>query len=116
MLVSDLANQQDGVAEAFERNRVDGKRLLILTEEELKTRSFSITRLGRRKNIIRAINLLKANICRSINNGVSMLHSGGGDHEPELHVNRSAGSIRLNLNRSNLGLGSIDRSVILSNA
>jgi len=44
-----------------------------------------------------------------------MLHSGG-DHDPEFHVNRSAGSIKLNLNRSSLGLGSTDRSVILSNA
>ena len=86
-----------------------------MTEDELKTRSFCITRLGRRKNIIRAINLLKANICRSINNGASMLHSQG-DQDSGLQVNRSAGLIRPNLNRSNLGLGSIDRSVILSNA
>jgi len=103
--------EQDGTAEAFMRNHVDGKRLLVLAEDELKSRSFGIQRLGRRKNIIRAVNLLKANICRSVNNGTSMLQS---DHE--FAVNRSAGTIRPNLNRSNFGLGSIDRSTILSNA
>ena len=111
-----MAEQQDGTAQAFLRNKVDGKRLLILTEDELKSRGFGIQRLGRRKNIVRAINQLKTSMCRNIHNdelGASALISD--DNAP---VNRSAGTIRLNLNRTSIGggLGSIDRSTILSNA
>lgn len=116
LYASDLTNQQDGVAAAFSRNHVDGKRLLLLTEDELKTRSFNIQRLGRRKNIIRALNLLKANICRNINNGASVLHSAS---ELDFHVNRSAVSVRpseMMLKSRIPCFGSIDRSVILTNA
>ena len=63
-------NKIKGVKETFEDNNVNGQQLLTLTEEELKWNNFNITSLGRRKNIIRAINFLKANACRNMNNGI----------------------------------------------
>ena len=62
---------------------------------------------------MRAINYLKANICRQINNGMSMIQSGTDDKD--FIVNRSDSQIKYQ-DRSNLGLASIDRSAILSSA
>ena len=101
------------IQRAFESNLVDGCRLLTLTEEELKSSNFDITSLGRRKNIMRAINYIKAKVCRNMNNGASFLLKPSRDLDDQ--VNRSAGSIQV-LNRSNLGMASMDRSAILSSA
>ena len=92
---------------------VDGQRLLTLTEDELKSMDFDITSLGRRKNIMRAINYLKAKVCRDMNNGASMIMKSM--QENEYDTNRSAGSAHL-VNRSDLGMASMDRSAILSSA
>ena len=92
---------------------VDGQRLLTITEDELKAGNFDITSLGRRKNIMRAINYLKAKVCRNMNNGTSMLFKNA--EEMDAQVNRSAGSIPI-LNRSSMGMASMDRSAILSSA
>ena len=54
----------DNIASVFETNLVDGKALLRLTEDVLKGDHYNIESLGRRKNIIRAINFLKAKSCR----------------------------------------------------
>lgn len=54
----------DNIASVFETNQVDGKALLRLTEDVLKGDYYNIDSLGRRKNIIRAINFLKAKSCR----------------------------------------------------
>ena len=93
----------------FARNQVDGKKLLNLTEAELKEFHYGITSLGRRKNIIRAINFLKASTCRAMNNGTSMLlpspmSSNRNAIEPlEFNMNRSQGSVlALNNKSSNL--------------
>jgi len=102
-----------GVFEAFQRCRVNGQRLLTLTEDELKSRSFGIARLGRRKNVMRAVNYLKANLCRNVHNRSALQHSESSSSD--IQVNRSAGSLRP-ANHSRLGLASIDRSVILTSA
>lgn len=39
-----------------------------MTEKELKEASFGIVSLGRRKKLIRAINFLKASLCRATKN------------------------------------------------
>lgn len=83
-----MARHQD-IKSAFEFNNVNGSRLLTLTEDELKAPSFGIESLGRRKNIMRAINYLKAKVCRSMNNGASMIFRDDRDHEVSI-VNRSA--------------------------
>ena len=59
-----LAKMDDNIASVFETNQVDGKALLRLTEDVLKGDYYNIDSLGRRKNIIRAINFLKAKSCR----------------------------------------------------
>ena len=92
---------------------VDGQRLLTLSEDELKLRDFDIASLGRRKNVMRAINYLKAKVCRDMNNGASMLMKSIQDQEYD--TNRSAGSAHM-VNRSDLGMASMDRSAILSSA
>lgn len=66
-------NLIEELQETFTANKVDGKKLLSLKEKELKEPSFSIESLGRRKNIIRAINSLKASTCRLMNTGSSIL-------------------------------------------
>ena len=93
----------------FARNHVDGKKLLNLTEAELKEFHFGINSLGRRKNIIRSINFLKASTCRAMNNGTSMLlpspmSSNRNVIEPiNFNMNRSQGSLQfLNNKSSNL--------------
>ena len=78
------------IDQAFENNLVDGQRLLTLTEDELKARHFDIVSLGRRKNIMRAINYLKAKVCRNMNNGASMLIKSIDDIS---QTNRSGGSM-----------------------
>lgn len=107
-----------GIKEIFESNNVDGQKLLTITEEELKWNCFNITSLGRRKNIVRSINFLKANACRSMNNGISMLESArdGAEADNDFNVNRSANAIQPFGDRSNLGMPSMDRSAILSSA
>ena len=105
-----------GIKEIFESNNVNGQKLLTITEEELKWNCFNITSLGRRKNIIRSINFLKANACRSMNNGISMLESARDGAENDFNVNRSANAIQPFTDRSNLGMPSMDRSAILSSA
>lgn len=67
--------------------------------------------LGRRKNIIRAINFLKASVCRTTNMEASMIIGGGLSG----NVNRTHGQIN-QLDRSHLNMASIDKSAILSSA
>ena len=91
-----------------------------MTEAELKEFHFGITSLGRRKNIIRAINYLKASTCRALNNGSSMLLPSpmNADKTTEMldfNVNRSQGSVQF-LNQKSSNLAQIDRSAILSSA
>ena len=85
-----------------------------MTEEDLKWNNFNITSLGRRKNIIRAINFLKASACRNMNNGASMLEPNRANEMD--FINRSANAIQPYADRSNLGMPSMDRSAILSSA
>ena len=64
----------DSLKMMFANNSVDGRRLLALTETELKEPgTFGIFSLGRRKKIMRAINFLKATSCRGANHCASLL-------------------------------------------
>lgn len=108
----------DDIAELFISKKVDGARLLCLTEQELAEVTFGIKSLGRRKKIIRAITFLKASVCRSVNNGGFIGTDGGGSKSGlDLMINRSHGSHQfVTHNRSNLNVSSIDKSAVLSSA
>ena len=63
----------DKVLHVLKENKINGQRLLTLTEAELLSQDFGIESLGKRKKIIRAINFLKAKTCRTMGNGISAL-------------------------------------------
>lgn len=56
---SGLVRNAPGLQEDFMKEKVDGTFLLGLTDEDLQDK-FKIKSLGRRKNILRAVNYLKA--------------------------------------------------------
>ena len=67
-----LTKNSADLQEAFIKQKVDGVLLLALTDEDL-SKQFKIKSLGKRKNIVRAINYLKAQNTRAQNSSSSML-------------------------------------------
>ena len=98
----------DSLKMMFANNSVDGRRLLALTETELKEPgTFGIFSLGRRKKIMRAINFLKATSCRGANHCASLLlpiPKPAMSSYANLRINRSQVFHR-RINQSNLGIG-----------